>query len=183
MKTLLFALLLHGSIAVAQTVNIGSLPPDEQAAIKEAIAQQNSPMGVSSKLRTEAMLWGDLGTNMGRATVAAAREMGIAVNEFVATPLGKITMALVVYKVIGKEVLGVFFGSIILLVGMLTTIYFLRKKNYISVEYSYHPVLWGLTQRRIIEKFQLDNEWDGIYYLCAAVSAFASLLLGLNLIF
>ena len=47
----------------------------------------------SSTARTEAEKWGDFGKNIGVAMVSTAKEMGIAIEAFSKTDIGRITTA------------------------------------------------------------------------------------------
>lgn len=46
-----------------------------------------------------------LGEQIARAIGAAAKETGVAVNEFVKTPVGKLTTFIIVYKLIGRDIM------------------------------------------------------------------------------
>ena len=47
------------------------------------------------------------------ALIGAAREVGMAANEFASTDLGKVVTFVVVYKIIGESLVGVGFGLIV----------------------------------------------------------------------
>lgn len=183
-STVLAAIFFSIGMAFAQTVNISSLSPEEQAAIKKAIEAQNSGMGVSAKLRTEASAWADLGTNMGKATVAAAHEVGVAANEFASTPLGKITLTMVAYKIVGKSLIGLVLGVLTMAFFAGLAIWFVRHGRYLGATYELRPVLFGLYQKRFLVSNTTRREDDaGGYYIAGFVSAVIGLLVGSIMIF
>jgi hypothetical protein len=80
----------------------------------------------------------EIGKGLGSGIGAAAKELGVAVNDFAKTPVGKITMALIVFKVAGGQIIGILGGSIWFLVMIPLWIhYFNRICNPITVETEY----------------------------------------------
>lgn len=71
---------------------------------------RKDPVNISEKVRDEVQAWTDLGQNIGRATVGAAKEVGMAANEFSQTPLGIVTTSIVVYKLTEARII---FGSLV----------------------------------------------------------------------
>ena len=110
MKYIIALILAIPMFAWANTVDISKLPPHQRAAIEKQVAEASSPTNISETVRNEAAAWGQLGTNIGYALIGAAREVGMAANEFASTDLGKIVAFVVVYKVIGESLVGVGFG-------------------------------------------------------------------------
>ena len=87
---LTLSLVIASVASFAQTINVDNLTRDQIAQVNQTISEmKSSPSGVSSKVRGEVSAWVDLGKGIGQATVAGAREVGIAANEFASTPLGK----------------------------------------------------------------------------------------------
>ena len=88
------------------SIDVSKLSPDQRAALLASVAKMvNSPTDaadISQTVRNETSKWVDLGTNVGAAAVSAAKQVGMAANDFVKTPLGKVTMGIVIYKVICK---------------------------------------------------------------------------------
>jgi len=115
----------------------------------EALQAVATPTNVSAAVREEAAAWGNLGANMGHALVGAAKEVGVATNEFAATPLGKVTVGIVAYKIVGRELLHYIGGSIFLLVTWSWATYVLMRGGY-TYTYEYKPFLFGLWSRKVV---------------------------------
>jgi hypothetical protein len=61
--------------------------------------------------------WVSVGERIGKVMGGAAREVGVVVSDFVKSPLGLLTMALVVWKIMGASLLHIVGASLILVVG------------------------------------------------------------------
>lgn len=77
--------------------------------------------------------WADVGKGIAISLSAACKELSIGVNEFIKTPVGKLTTALIVWKVIGKDIWHMLLGFILFFITMpiviSSFIYFhMRKK-------------------------------------------------------
>ena len=130
------------SITAAQAVSLnvdsvnsagfGNLTEAQKADVISQIAkqaEQNSKNGnIVSNLPSASTLseWASSGAEIGKGLAAAAKELGIAVNDFVKTPVGQITMILIIWKVIGAELVHIFGGLLILLFGHFVMRFILR---------------------------------------------------------
>ena len=77
-----------------------------------------------------------LGAQIGEAFAETAERLGVAANDFVQTPVGKLTVALIVYKIIGKDVIGFVVGSLFLIVGTIIWLYVFRRMCLVAyIEY------------------------------------------------
>lgn len=104
----LIALLLILSLqipAFAATANVNGLT-DEQAAELELMGERMKSNTVESIPNAEKLSqYAELGEQIAKAIGAAAKECGVAVNEFVETPVGKLTTFIIVYKLIGRDMM------------------------------------------------------------------------------
>jgi len=187
--------LLFTSGVLAQSADTRGLNDAQQAEINLQIAKMKADKAkgivegvpaanISETVRTEAAAWGEMGTNMGRAVVGAAKEIGVAANEFAETPLGKVTVGVVVYKLIGQEILGVVVGcSILLFVYMLAGYLLFRARFASRVEYETKPFLWGLWQRRALKSYEESDDWKITRLIIAAVVLIIGSWIGLATIF
>lgn len=189
MKKLLLILastLLMAS-ASAAPIDDSKLNDEQKAQVQKMIteleAKQADSKNISATAREETEKWVELGGNMGKAAVGAARELGVAANEFVGTPLGKITMAVVVYKVIGADVIGMFVGFGILVFFFGIAIALLRAKKYKNVEYDYKPTFFGMYNKRVVVSGFVDEAWDVGYKCAALLSVIIGMIVGLNIMF
>ena len=76
-------------------------------------AQQAGPQAVVDK----ATQWAQIGQGLGQGMVAMAREMGIAVNEFAGTTVGKIATVMLLWHYMGNDILRLVAGAMIAIVG------------------------------------------------------------------
>lgn len=142
-----------------------------------------TPVNVSATVRQEAEAWGTLGANMGKAMVGAAREVGVASNEFASTSLGKVVVGIVAYKVVGKDILGVIFGSMILVIGYSLAIWLFTTRRWSDVSYEYEPVLWGMYKRQRVVKSHTDSDVVTGKIISGLVLLAVTTVVGLNTIF
>ena len=146
-------------------------------------AAQKGP-NTSAVVREEAAKWGELGANMGRAAVGAAKEVGMAANEFVSTPLGKVTMGIVIYKVIGKDIIKFIMGFSILVFFLTTGHNFLRMKRYSgTVEYATVPTFFKLRTKQVVVKGQTNEQWAAAYTAMGIISILLGCAIGFGVMF
>lgn len=83
--------------------------------------------------------WVEIGQGVGAGLAGAARELGIVANEFAQTPVGIITISLIVYKVAGGDMVQLLVGFLWMLGVGGTWLFFYRKLwDPLSVETTYH---------------------------------------------
>lgn len=68
-----------------------------------------------------------IGKEFGSGLAATAKELGVAVNDFANTPVGKLTTVLIVWKLIGGQLVHVTAGLIWFIVGIPLWFYFFRR--------------------------------------------------------
>lgn len=124
MKSLIvFALMLCAVPTYAQTIDISNLPEDQRKELLDKVKKNTfSPPDAASMNE-----WAEWGQNMGVALAATAKELGVAVDDFSKTTVGKVTIAVIVYKIIGKEILKFMTGMFCLVVGICLWTYFYRR--------------------------------------------------------
>lgn len=181
----LFAVLLFllPIVALGQTIDARGLTKEQQAELTAQAAKMKSPEGISAAARKEVGAWADLGTNIGTAMVSAAKEVGVAANEFSQTGLGRIVTGIVVYKIMGRDILGVAVGSFVILFGFTIATWLLFTRRFGEVKYEYKPMLWGLWQRRVITEYKIDNDNTVGKFIFGGAVLGISLVVGLNCIF
>lgn len=171
----------------AATLNIQGLSKEQIAELNSRAEKMRSPedqvQGISAAARAETAAWANLGANIGTAMVSAARELGLAANEFSQTGLGKIVTGVVIYKVMGRDILGVIVGTGILIFGYGIVVWLFVAHRFGQCKYEYHPVLWGMFQRRKLVEYTVSD--NAVFYrswLVVAVAA-ATTVVGLSTIF
>lgn len=116
--SVIVCLALSASIAYAQDVDLRGLTEEQRAQLALQAAQmkkQNSGPSVSlaENLSPERLNeWVELGKNIGLAIAATAKELGIASDEFLKSNTGKITVALIVWHYMGRDIVGIVGGTI-----------------------------------------------------------------------
>ena len=178
-------------------VPIDGLTPEQVNQLKiQALQMANSannnfPSGttatvvnVSESMRTEAQKWGALGTNMGTAMVSMAKEIGVATNEFVATPLGKMTAAVIIYKVIGRDLLKMATGALIVVMGYIVPLIVWFKMAPIEKTYENIPRIGGLwISRKVVSISRPRGEDVAGWVLIALALLIVGNAVGLNMMF
>lgn len=117
-----------------------------------------------------------LGERIGKMMGGAAQELGVAVNTFVETPVGKWTMAMIVWKFMGNALMHIFGGVVILVAGFTFLAVMLRRRYPLEVEY--RPELFlGVFNRRLTEKRRVLEDGD-VWFFCisGAIVVGASLI-------
>ena len=170
--------------ATQSSVDVSKLTPEQIAQINKQVADmQAQPANISANVRQEAEAWGQLGSNMGKAMVGAAREIGVAANEFGQTSLGKVVVGIVTYKVVGRDILGVIFGSLILVFGYGLALWLFTTKRWSDVQYEYEPVFWGMYKRQRVIKSHTDTDVVTTKVLAGGALLLLTTVVGLNTIF
>ena len=115
---LVFTLLLPGIAGAQSSVSTKGLTDEQKAQLALQAAQMNAqneqeqstilPSTLDPKELNE---WVDLGKNIGLAVAATAKELGVASDTFLESTTGKITVVLIVWKVMGEDIIGVFGGT------------------------------------------------------------------------
>lgn len=79
--------------------------------------------------------WVEVGSKIGQGLAGAAKEVGVAVNDFVKTPVGKLTMAIIVWKFMGGVLVHFMGAMLILLLGTVFTFMMYRRMTAITIAY------------------------------------------------
>ena len=192
MKQLFVALMMvvMSSMAFAGervSIDTSKLTAEQQVQLNKMITQAAPAPDHELDMLEKAARFGQI---IGSGIGAAARELGIAVNEFSQTTPGRVAMLILVWKYMGDAILGVMVGIPVLVLGMWVgwkMVHRGRQRNY-TREYVYVPVLWGLFNRRKLakevynrnsESSESDDWMQTIGYFCMIMSV----VVGLNIVF
>lgn len=118
-----------------------------------------------------------LGERIGKMMGGAAKEVGVAVNTFVETPVGKWTMAMIIWKFMGNAILHAFGGVVILIVGFTYIGVLIRRRRPLNIEYTQDTFL-GLkfNRRSKVSREAMDDSDVWFFTLSGAVVVGASLV-------
>lgn len=177
------AMLVASPLAIASGVETKGLTAEQVRELNAQAAKMRSNENVSSVVRKEAAAWAEMGQNLGVAMVSAARELGVAANEFSQTSLGKVVTVMVVYKLVGQDMLGLVVGGSMLIFGLGLSFYICVSNAFADVKYEYKPVLFGLYNKKVVASVNYSSDASITKGLSAIGSAFVGLVIGLNCIF
>ncbi|KKN07212.1 hypothetical protein LCGC14_1069240 [marine sediment metagenome] len=103
-----------GGLSKTQKIELLKNVEDMKTAAKEVTAETVSE-------------WAMLGKEVASAFIALAAELGKSVDEVLTTTVGKVALVLIIYKVMGNDILGVIGGAIWLMLFVPGWIYYMRK--------------------------------------------------------
>ena len=131
-------------VNAAHSAGFNKLSEAEKAAIIKQIADQaakKEPNLVqelaadASKTPDKVDQWLNIGERIGKMIGGAAKEVGVAVNDFVKTPVGITAMALIVWHYMGSMIVHVFGGLLVITVGLSFVVFFVRRYRGEVIEY------------------------------------------------
>ena len=139
MKKLLLPiiLLMFSFNVMAKEVNMSGLTEEQQAQIMLSAAQMKSATDVTPQVAKE---WAEVGQAIGIGLVATATELGMGVDQLMTTTTGKLAVGVIIYKVAGKDIIGIMFGLLWLIILVPVWIYFWATRasrhldNYVTYE-------------------------------------------------
>ena len=169
MKSLLILCVLATAASAAEVDTSGLT--DKQVA-ELALQAEQMKSNIPGDLQ-DAEEWVDWGTGIGKAISATAAELGVAVDDFSRTGVGKITIGVIVYKVIGKEVVRFFSGIFLFFMVIIIWAKYLRRP---FEELEYHEN--GKLKSRKWKKPVSDGEWATFW-----IMNWGSLVVGIALSF
>ena len=106
-----------------------------------------------------------------------AKEVGVAVNEFVKTPVGKMTMAIVVWNYLGNVAVHVFGALLIWTIGFAFILFMLRRVRSTEITYDTDKTdIFGRARVSNIRRSSLDGDYAVGYTIAAAVVLGAGLI-------
>lgn len=114
----------------------GSLNAVDQAEVlklvaEKAQAQKNGPgvdiNGLAKAGPDKVNQWIEVGANIGKGLAGAAKELGVEVNNFATTPMGQLTIWLIIWHMMGTVLIH-FFGAFIVWIVGFVGIWFIRNK-------------------------------------------------------
>ena len=101
------------------SAGFSKLSETEKAEVIKMVADKASSKDVMPAMTEDKVeKWVKIGSNIGQGLAGAAKEVGVAVNDFANTPVGQLTMMLIVWHMIGAQLIHVFGGVMIWIVGI-----------------------------------------------------------------
>ena len=136
---------------------------------------------------TLAATWGQQAASaaegFAKALGIAAKELGITVNDFLHTDAGKLTAALIIWKVAGTTIVHMLYGMLFITVGLsIVRVVYMRlfTKGYEKVEYSrFGGFFKGTKLIRVPKSFHdLDNDGEWLAFWVMIALTIGVLLIG-----
>ncbi len=180
MRHIISALVLLALCALPLTAaDVGTMTQAERATLRQQLDQADKPVEV--RVREEAAQWADLGANVGKAMIGAAKELGLAANDFAQTSLGKIVIAILVVKIIGGTILHIVVAGVALFMSW-GFFWYVHCRIARTPKYEVRPVLWGLWQHRTVVGYtdakSVDDAW-GFFSIAGLVAGFITTIISL----
>jgi len=149
-------------------------PPAVAPPVTPTVAEAVNVVAKNPSAATE---WASVGVGVAQGLAAAAKELGVAVNDFAKTTVGQWTLWMIVWHIFGKVIIHIIGALIVLAVGM-GFVWELRRRLWSEdVTYSETAVTWWGAPKVLEVKphrFDSDGAW-GVFFATAATIA-ASLI-------
>lgn len=125
--------------------------------------------------------WGVVAQEWAKALGIAARELGIAADEFLGTTAGKLTAAVIIYQVAGEDIMGIVLGVPLLIVVLVVGSKLAHKCLVEEVVFSETEKNWR--GKPLIKKVVLKNISEcGEFWLVWCVTLICSVCLAILII-
>lgn len=150
----------------------------EQEAVKKAAkaVEKEAPLITPEKLTS----WAAVAEGFTRAVGAAAKEIGISVNEFITTPAGIITMAFIILKAFGAGMM-----KILVIIFLTVVTYWINRHIWtsgtIEVSKSLFGMTWSKTKRQFYNFKEIPDIGGWISIIGTFFYLFASTMILLSI--
>lgn len=149
-KMLLGMLLLVSSFGAFAQVNTNGLTAAQTAELVIQAEKMKNATADPDAIAEVADKWINVGERFGKMMGGAAREVGMAANDFLQTPVGMLTAGVIVFNYIGSPIIHVTVGMTIFFTLFFCLIYLQRQGRRIEITYSPDKRTWYGTR-------QIDN--------------------------
>ena len=145
MKKFFVAILMMVSISAwagntsdaVDSAGFRKLSEAEKAEVIKMVADKASQKDVLPTMTEDKVeKWVKIGSNIGQGLAGAAKEVGVAVNDFATTPVGQLTMLLIVWHMIGAQLIHVLGGILIWVVGIIIIRHMVARAYPTKITYS-----------------------------------------------
>jgi len=143
-KILLVLLLVSANANALSSKDIqgfNDLTVQQQAEIIKTVADKKAQIDQEKLVPVTTVVqetekWVNLGTSIGKGLASTAKELGVAVNDFAKTNVGQWTMFLIIFNIMGDEIIHFIFGILILLIGVTFTTVLLNRRFGWEIQYT-----------------------------------------------
>jgi energy-coupling factor transporter transmembrane protein EcfT len=158
------------AIAKAKEATIPTVPTSEKV------------MAASTTALTVTTQWAEAGKGLAVGIVSAAKEAGVAVNEFSTSPVGKITTGIIIWKMMGKDILAIITSVSILLLGVPFVWFVYSNVQIISYKYEDKIGWFGRTYRQKTEVVKREGFEDFLVTAGMIISMIVLISTSLNML-
>lgn len=168
---MLFAMAAHANTGISSesvtSAGWNNLTKEQQAAIIQEVATQSKQTAAPTKAETLSE-YANIGAKIADSISTAAKGVGVAVNEFIQTPAGKLTVALIVWHFVGSAAVHLLAAVIILIVGLIVLYIIFRRIVDTKIEYSADKTdIFG--RARVVKVTRSSFSSDDVAYLSAYI--------------
>lgn len=161
---------------VIRTAGWENLSESQRAEITKLVADKaaeatKSPIAVPDVKKIDEYV--AVGERVGKMMGGAAKEVGVAVNEFINTPVGKWTMFLIVWKYMGVMAIHFFGGMLVLLVGAVVMTALYRRATNVEIIYDKEKTNW-FGNHPVLNKKRSAFGSDDFWFIFMGTAAFVA---------
>lgn len=188
MKSIFIAICLFSSMSAqalttdaVNSAGWGNLTPVQQAELLKQVTNSvatNEAAKVAEVYNDPQKInqWVDLGVHIGQAFGGAAHEIGVATSEFIKTPIGMVTTALIIGHFVGGALMHICGAIVILIIGFGFIKWHSSRIRCIKEQYSQDKV--DIFKRPILlsrEIGKIDDVWAGWYIAIGVLTVTVSM--------
>lgn len=178
MRNLLLALMLFASPLMAQDSVMVSVP--RSALTPQQLANVEA-QGIKEKAEAYGA-WVGVGKEVGEAVNSSLSAISDNAAKFADTKVGKFSMFIVAWKVLGNDILGVFYALIIVFIGLPVLIWSYRKHLNLAI-LDKEVIEDGKVKERIYREMdyneRMNREWTLFFHAVGAVGLLVAMSIAL----
>lgn len=165
-------LLCSQSVFAQTTINVDTtgLSTEQKATIAQQIETMKAQSTPSSVQTAEVVdKWVTTGEHFGKMMGGAAKEVGMAANEFINTPVGKMVAFIIVWNYFGVAAVHFSLALLVLCIGSCALVWNQRRLARVDIERDTSHRTWFGTYPVKSCTSKLDNETFGYIVICWAI--------------
>lgn len=183
MKNLLifFVFIVMSILSYGGTFSQDGLTEDQILRMQRYAAELK--MQAPEEKAKELSQWISIGEQIGKSLAGCAKELGVEVNNFVQTPVGKLSACIIVWKLLGRDVMHFGFGFFFLIMSLSIWLYLFRKLCIVkTITFGEAKYFWGLRSKKI-EHYEPDCEHTSGNRIVMLVVLFILMIISITIIF
>lgn len=162
------------AMAQQAVIDCSTVDMNDKSPVMQVLIDQCKPKTEEKITPDDVREWGSLGKEFSSAVVDTAKELGVAVNEFLYTPVGFLIAFYFMWDMIGGIIIGIPLLIFIWWMYFKVCNIFTKPKSYI--EYETVPYLWGAFYLKKAKTIRYDKV-SGEAYLCWFILGFPAIIL------